>query len=199
MGTTAERLRTMLTTEPRDRAAIAELLDRGSHGDRMEAITSLGGTALQGALWNVAAGTPAVTMADLVPPDAAPLREVIFHGKNSLPAFTLFQKRFCRPPTDAAGEQLWGYNHQNLAWLTGPGYFVVHPEGDAPAAIDYRRVPPGHPPNWPAVKPNDVGLSRFVYRDMVDYLRRVSQHVLIGRATKYGKELPNYFILCREP
>jgi hypothetical protein len=33
---------------------------------------------------------------------------------------------------------------------------------------------------------------------MVDYLRRVSQHVMIGRATRYGAELPNYFLLCRD-
>jgi len=199
MASVAERLRALLTADRPEGGAIAEVLDGGGHADRMEAITSLGGTTLQAKLWHAAAGAPAVTQADLVPPDAPPLREVIFHGKNSLPAFTLFQKRFCRPPNDAAADQLWGYNHQTLAWLTGPGYFVVHPEGDAPAAIDYRRVPPGHPANWPAVKPNDVGFSRFVYRDMVDYLRRVSQHVLIGRATRYGKELPNYFILCREP
>ena len=199
MGAIAERLRALLNADRPDREAIAALLDGGSHSDRMEAITSLGGPTAQGQLWAAAAGASTVTLADLVPPDAAPLREVIYHGKNSLPAFTLFQKRFCRPPKDAGADQLWGYNHQTLAWLTGPGYFVVHPEGDAPAAIDYRLVPPGHPPNWPAVKPNDVGFSRFVYRDMVDYLRRVSRHVLIGRATRHGKELPNYFILCREP
>ncbi len=199
MATLADRLRGLLDTERPEPGAIAEVLDGGGHADRMDAITSLGGTARQGKLWTAAASAPTVTQADLVPPDTAPLREVIFHGKNSLPAFTLFQKRFCRPPADAPGDQLWGYNHQTLAWLTGPGYFVVHPEGDAPAAIDYRRVPPGHPASWPAVKPNDVGFSRFVYRDMVDYLRRVSRHVLIGRATRHGKELPNYFILCREP
>ena len=70
----------------------------------MEAITSLGGTRAQGRLWDAAAGTaPPVTQADLVPPDLPPLREVIFHGKNSLPAFTLFQKRFCRPPASEPG------------------------------------------------------------------------------------------------
>jgi hypothetical protein len=199
MATLVERLRALLKAERPEREAIAALLDGGGHADRMDAITSLGGTALQGRLWTAAAGAPTVTQADLVPPDAPPLREVIFHGKNSLPAFTLFQKRFCRPPKETTTDQLWGYNHQTLAWLTGPGYFVVHPEGNAPAAIDYRLVPPSHPPNWPAVKPNDVGFSRFVYRDMVDYLRRVAQHVLIGRATRHGRELPNYFILCREP
>jgi len=199
MASFAERVRALLQAERPEREAIAELLDGGGHTDRMEAITSLGGAALQGRLWSAAAGGPTVTQADLVPPDAPPLHEVIFHGKNSLPAFTLFQKRFCRPPKGDTADQLWGYNHQALAWLTGPGYFVVHAEGGVPAAIDYRLVPPGHPPSWPQVKPNDVGFSRFVYRDMVDYLRRVSRHVLIGRATRHGKELPNYFVLCREP
>jgi hypothetical protein len=199
MATLADRLRAHLDADPPDRDAIAALLDGGTHAERMAAVTSLGGPALQGRLWTAVAGAPTVTLADLVPPDAPPLREVIFHGKNSLPAFTLFQKRFCWPPEGAAAGRLWGYNHQALAWLTGPGYFVVHPEGDAPAAIDYRLVPPAHPPNWPDVRPNDVGLSRFVYRDMVDYLRRVSRHVLIGRATRHGKDLPNYFVLCREP
>jgi hypothetical protein len=198
MASAAERLQTPLRLEHPDREAIAEQLDRMSHGERMEAIQSLGGARAQARLWAAAAGAPAVTLDDLVPPDLPPLREVIWHGKNSLPAFTLFQKRFCRPAPGAPSGQLWGYNHTAIAWLIGPGYFVVHREGDAPAAIDYRLVPPSHPTGWPAVKPNDAGLSYFVYRDMVDYLRRVSQHVLIGRATRHSKELPNYFVLCRE-
>ena len=199
MTPVSERLRALLAADRADREAITELLDGAGHGDRMDAVTSLGGPSQQSRLWTAAAGGAPVTQDDLVPPDAAPLREFIFHGKNSLPAFTLFQKRFCRPPDGQGAQQLWGYNHQSLAWLTGPGYFVVHREGEAPAAIDYRLVPPSHPSSWPEVKPNDVGFSRFVYRDMVDYLRRVSRHVLIGRATRHGKELPNYFILCREP
>src|SRR5207253_2824006 len=79
---------------------------------------------LQARLYRAVADAPHVTLTDLVPPDAPPLREIIFEGKNSLPAFTLFQKRFCRPSTGRG--ELWGYNHQALAWLTGPGYFVVH-------------------------------------------------------------------------
>ena len=106
----AERLRALLGSEQSDRDSIAELLDGGGHGERMEAITSLGGTAMQARLWTAATGAPPVTQADLVPPDATPLREVIFHGKNSLPAFTLFQKRFCRPPDGQGSQQLWGYN-----------------------------------------------------------------------------------------
>ena len=199
MAIPAQRLSDLVMAERPDRGAIAAHLDALDHAGRMEAIVALVGPKAQGRLWDATVGTPPVALGDLVPPDAPPLREVIFHGKNSLPAFTLFQKRFCRPPAGQPADRLWGYNHQSLAWLTGPGYFVVHPEGDAPAAIDYRQVPPVQPPGWPAVKPNDAGLSRFVYRDMVDYLRRVSRHVLIGRATRYGKELPNFFLLCREP
>ena len=192
----AARFRDLVRAEPPDRRAIAAFLDGLSHGERVAAIRALGGVRLQSRLWAAVADAPRVMLEELVPPDAPPLREVIFEGKNSLPAFTLFQKRFCRSSTGRG--ELWGYNHQNLAWLTGPGYFVVHDEPRG-AAIDYREVPPETVAGWPAVKPNHVGLSRFVYKDMVDYLRRVSTHVMIGRATKYGKDLENYFALCREP
>jgi hypothetical protein len=188
----------LIRAEPPDAAAIAAFLDGLPGGERAEAITALAGPTLQRRLYEAVAGAPRVTLADLVPPDAAPLREVIFHGKNSLPAFTLFQKRFCRPPTAQGATELWGYNHQSLAWLTGPGYFVVHDEPARGAAIDYREVPPQGCAGWPAVRPNDGGLSRFVYRDMVDYLRRVSADVFIGSAHRHGRELGNYFVLCRD-
>ena len=34
---------------------------------------------------------------------------------------------------------------------------------------------------------------------MVDYLRKVSSHVTIGKAWKKGKETPNVFVLTRTP
>jgi hypothetical protein len=190
------RLLELLGAETPNAAEIASFLDGLTHDGRMEAMASLSGPAVQRKLWDTAANAPRVGTTDLVAPDAPVRREVIFHGKNSLPAFTFFQKRFLRPR--AGADTLWGYNHQSLAWLTGPGYFVVHDEPRG-AAIDYREVPPEAVAGWPAVKPNSAGLSRFVYKDMVDYLRRVSKHVLIGRATKHGKDLENYFALCREP
>jgi hypothetical protein len=186
----------LLKRERPDRRAIAAYLDSLSHAERMAEITQLSGPRLQRRLWEAVADAPLVTLADMVPADAAPLREVIFHGKNSLPAFTLFQKRFCRSPRGR--DELWGYNHQTLAWLTGPGYFVVHDDRTRGAAIDYREVPPERPASWPEIQPNDRGFSRFVYKGMIDYMRRVSQHVFIGAATRNGKELGNYFILCRE-
>jgi hypothetical protein len=187
----------LLAAERPDPAKVAELLDGLDHAGRMTAIASLRGVAPQAKLYELAATAPPVTRDELVPPEVEELREVIWHGKNSLPLFTHFQKRFCRPRGERGGRELWGYNHQAMAWATGPGYFVCHEDGGAPAAIDYRVVPPEAPPGWPAVKRNDQGLSRFVYADMVDYLRRVSRHVLIGRAHRGGKAMPNYFVLCR--
>jgi len=192
----AARFRDLVRAEPPDRRAIVAFLDGLSHSERVAAIRALGGVRLQSRLWAAVADAPRVMLEELVPPDAPALREVIFEGKNSLPAFTLFQKRFCRPSTGRG--ELWGYNHQNLAWLTGPGYFVVH-DDPAGAAIDYREVPPSHPSAWPEIRSNHRGFSRFVYDDMVDYLRRVSVDVLIGRAHKAGKPRSNYFLLCREP
>jgi hypothetical protein len=200
-GTAApgDRLRALLAPERPDPAAIAAHLDGLSHPDRVAAVQSLGGAKLQARLYAAASSATPVTLADLVPPDAPPLREVIFHGKNSLGAFTRFQKRFCRPPGARGQDELWGYNHQSLGWLTGPGYFVVHEDGRSGAAIDYRQVPPEHPPTWPEIRPNGQGFARFVFNDMVDYLRRVSRDVLIGSAHRGGRSINSYFLLCREP
>jgi hypothetical protein len=199
MATPDATMKELLGPERPDAAKVREFLDRLDHTGRMTAVTSLQGTSLQAKLYDMAKSAPPVTLAELVPADLPALREVIWHGKNSLPMFTLFQKRFCRPRGAQGEQELWGYNHQAMGWVTGPGYFVCHQDGPVPAAIDYRVVPPEAPPGWPEVKRNDQGLSRFVYANMVDYLRRVSAHVLIGRAHRGGKELPNYFLLCREP
>ena len=199
MPSPSERLHALFERPAATGEEVAAFLDALSAADRMTAVRACGGTAPQRRLWELAAGAPRVTVDQLVPPDLPPLREVIYHGKNSLPAFTLFQKRFCRPSSGAGSDTLWGYNHTNIAWLVGPGYFVYHPVEGGASAIDYRQVPPAHPPNWPEIKPNNRGASFFVYRDMVDHLRRVSRHVLIGSASRHGKDLGSYFLLCREP
>jgi len=198
MATHNVTLKDLLAPERPEAAQVRAYLDGLDHAGRMTAVTALQGGALQAKLYAMAAAAPPVTLEDLVPNDWPALREVIWHGKNSLPVFTLFQKRFCRPEGERGTRELWGYNHQPLSWATGPGYFVCHDDGALPAAIDYRLVPPQAPPGWPGVKSNHAGLSRLVYDNMVDYLRRVSAHVLIGRAHRDGKELPNFFLLCRE-
>jgi len=172
----------------------AAALDDMTHQQRIEVITGLG-KGPQAALFEETKGR-VMTIDDVVPPGTSPLTEVIHHGKNSLPLFTLFQKRFCRS-ADAPETELWGYNHQAMAAVTGPGYFVCHQHGDE-VAIDYTRLPESKPESWPDIKPNSAGLSRLVYFNMIDYLRKISTHVSIGRAVKGGKPADNWFLLCRE-
>ena len=166
-----------------------------------------------------------LTLDHFVPAAIGPLTEVIHHGKNSLPMFSHFQKRFCRPgPQEAPGEGiLWGYNHQANQPFTGPGYFTVYapatpdalaarddsggPPGHAnlekdmhegEIAIDYRRLATGKVASWPEIIPNSARLGRFVYDGMVDVMRGVSKHVSIGRAWKGGHWMDAWFALCRE-
>ncbi len=199
-GARAVTFRTLLLGHRDDHTAerITAALDRMSPGGRLDAIRAAT-PCDEKALWELFKDSP-VAASDLVPPGTKALAEVIHEGKNTLPVHKLFQKRFCAP--EDGSETLWGYNHHSLAGVTGPGYFMAHPvtETDAPSAyaIDYREVPPKGPSGWPAVQPNEKGLGRFIYAGMVDYLRKVSDHVLIGRAYRGAKPMNAYFLLCRQ-
>ena len=150
----------------------------------------------QARLFEAAQGFRRVTLDDFVAKDEKPLEQVIHHGRNSLPMFRLFEKRFCRP--DAGGEELWGYNEQTWKTFTGPGYFVAKPASDLEVVIDYCEVPPRKPAAWPVILDNSARLSRFIYYRTRDFMRGVSKHVTIGRATREGKPMDNWFVLCRE-
>lgn len=150
----------------------------------------------QAQLFEAAAGFRPVTLGDFVASDALPLAPVVHYGRNSLPMFRLFEKRFCRP--DTAQRELWGYNEQAWKSFTGPGYFVAKPASDREVVIDYCEVPPRKPAAWPPILPNSARLSRFIYNRTRDFMRGVSQHVTIGRATREGKPMDNWFVLCRQ-
>ena len=64
----------------------------------------------------------------------------------------------------------------------------------APTVTDPSLAPEG----WPAIRDNEHGLSRLVYGFMIDRMRRVSEHVTIGRANRHGKDFGSWFMLCRE-
>ena len=116
--------------------------------------------------------------------------------------FKYFEKRFVRAPKGTATEGLWGYNEGVTRGFVGPGYFVCRMTGGdtrGDVVIDYTKTPGGKAESWPEILPNERGVSRLVYAGMEDFMRRVSQHVTIGRACKGGKETNNYFVLCREP
>ncbi|MDX1649527.1 MAG: hypothetical protein R3263_06705 [Myxococcota bacterium] len=184
-----------------DAEELATWLDGLTHVERVQAVRGAG-RAEQRRLYEAVGGFRRVGLADLVPADRPSLAGVRHYGKNTLGAFTHFEKRFTRPEGEdpAAPKVLWGYNHQSLAWLTGPGWFVAREDPErGEVLIDYREVPPHTPSGWPAVRRNEVGLSRFVYGHMVDTLRRVSEHVTIGSAARKGRDIGSWFLLCREP
>lgn len=170
-------------------------LDGLSPNDRVEQSRSLGPKE-QKLLWELCTDR-AVSLEQIVP--LGRVNQTVRHlGRNTLPAFKYFEKRFLRPTEDS--EVLWGYNEGPTRKLVGPGYFICR-VSDQPmvgeVVIDYEQLPTGSPEGWPEIKANEAGVSRLVYAYMHDYLRRVSDHVTIGRAYRKGKESPNYFTLCR--
>ena len=177
-------------------------MDQLSALERQKQVQALG-KAQQKKLFSLAKQATALDL-DFFVPTQTPQQEVIHNGKNSLPVFSLFQKRFCR--LDDGSNRVFGYNHgKTTAWI-GPGYFVAKSTSDNPdlaqhgsVVIDYYEVPDASVvSSWPAIVPNDKGLQRFVYFQMQDFMRRVSQHVSIGIAFQRGKDIGQYFVLCRE-
>ena len=148
-------------------------------------------------LWDLAKDAPVGLDLDyLVPKDAKVLDPYPFAGKNSLPVFTHFKKVFYKQSNGEIG----GYNDSPIAWLIGWGYMVVEKNSKNPKelGVNYLRIPEEKPEGWPVIKSNSSGLTRFVYGNMIDYLRWVSEDVLIGRAYRAGEtEMPNWFVLCR--
>jgi hypothetical protein len=195
-----QELRALVAATPIEPREIARFLDGLAQLERVAAVRSLGRTQ-QRRLYTAVDGFLPLRLADLVTastPDLAPVRH---YGRNTLPAFTLFEKRFCRPggqDCEKPGE-LWGYNHQATAWVTGPGYFVATQDPDRPEVlIDYTRGPTGRAEGWPELRRNERGLARFVYGFMIDRLRRVSEQVTIGSAARRGRDLGSWFVLGRE-
>jgi hypothetical protein len=176
-------------------AELAKHLDSLSPEQRVEEIRALG-KKQQHRLWEVCAEAPPFSLEDLVPPSLGEGQTVIFAGKNSLGAFTHFEKRFQR-----RNGAVIGYNHNPafVTWFAGPGYFtcVQSPQNPRELLFDYTQVPSASPDGWPKVKANRSGGSYLVYRDLHDYNRRVSKDVLIGFATRLGKPIDSYFVLAR--
>jgi len=179
---------------------VARTLDSMGHAERVQAIRAVG-RAEQRRLYEAVSGFRPLRMTDAVPASAPDLAPVRHFGKNTLPAFSHFEKRFCRPPgaDPQQPDRLWGYNFSPVGGLVGPGYFVLRPDAArGELLVDYNLLPEGKPAAWPEIRSNERGLSRFVYGFMIDTLRGVSEHVTIGSAARRGKDLGSWFLLCRE-
>ena len=99
---------------------VGEIIESASPESRIQLIRTINKKG-QELLWNAAESHP-VDLDHLVPPSTGSGVEVIHSGKNSLPMFTHFEKRFCRTED---GQFLYGYNEGSLRWLIGPGCFVA--------------------------------------------------------------------------
>lgn len=183
---------------------IADYLDQLPADGRLNESMALG-SAEQSKLWTLAASAAPLTLEHFVPASSADRAEVIHQGRNTLPVFTRFQKRFARPVDGS--QRLFGYNEGATRPLIGPGCFVTVPTAGNEAwtergaiVVDYFQVPDGPVPDgWPKVVSNSSGLQYLVYRHTRDFMRRVSSHVSIGHAWKEEKEMAfAYFVLCRE-
>jgi len=151
----------------------------------------------QARLWELARDGQPLSLDYVVPANAKPLEPQPFEGKNSLPAFTRFQKVFYRTKDG----QVAGYNNAGIGGIIGWGYYIAEQSDKArkELAVNYKKTPKEKPEDWPEIKPNTAGLSRFVYGNMIDFLRWVDEDVLIGKAFRHGeKDINSYFVLCRK-
>lgn len=173
---------------PREVSTLAPLtaaLDEATHDDRLAWIRSLNGKE-QYHLFDLAKGGTPVDVSDL---HGAEGEVIINHGRNGLALFNRFQKR-----SALHDGQLVGYNHNGFpSWIApiasrvvGPGHYVFYPSPDVPGEvwIDYRRIPTSRHPAFPPLVDNESGLRQLVFGNMVDILRRVSDHVFIGDSFK---------------
>ena len=176
-----------------DPQALASYLDAMAVQPRIAAVRRLSRKAL-GELYQHCASAPTATLAEFMPSAIPAGQTLIFSGLNSLPLFRRFEKRFTR----TARGTIVGYNFQLMSLFTGPGYFTVEQAGSE-ILFDYTKVPAQSevPADWPRVRPNNRGLSHFIYKNMHDFCRRVSRDVVIGQATRLGKPIGQYFVLVR--
>ena len=177
-----------LPSKTSDLAQLSTRLDQCSHDERIHWMRGLHSKELE-AMYVLA--NDGLTL-DVSHFHASQGEVVIHHGQNSLLAFNAFQKRV----VDNDGT-LQGYNHQTFGWITGPGHFTLRQDGDE-VLFDYTAEPSHAFAAFPPLRSNTSGMSTLVYGHMVDRVRRVSDHCVIGAAFKKGKAISAWFMLIRE-
>jgi hypothetical protein len=187
-------LRDLLAGNP-TLAALQTHMQPLSAAQRVKQVQEMNGNQLS-TLWRIASAGRPLTVAEVIPPTRPPFEPLIYKGKNSLPAFSLFEKHVYLDDQGRA----FGCNVQSFSPLTGPGYFAVVPHPDRPDELifDYSVLPDRAPHGWPAIVSNSRALSYFVFHKLRDEMRQVSRSVLIGKATRNGRDMGQYFALVLE-
>jgi hypothetical protein len=167
---------------------LAASLDAASHDERLKWMYSLGRGDMK-ALFALARGQQ-LTMEPFSSSDV-----VICKGKNSLLLFNRFEKRFAQ-----VEHHIVGYNVSGRigTFVGGPGHFMGYgsPEVGGEIWIDYCKLPQTTHELFPPLRSNTKGLARLVYGNLLDIVRRVSKHILIGDSFKKGKPVGVLFTLC---
>ncbi len=182
-------------SDPIDFDALEAALDGATHHERVQASWKFT-KKVQRRLFDQASGRR-VSFDQFVPHEDT-YRPIHHWGKNTVfPGVDHFQKRFARVP--GREDVLYGYNESWYRFAVSPGYYVAYMDDEAgELVVDYTRMPEGRPDEWPTILPNWFGLGPLIFLGMQDRLRRVSQHVTIGRAYK-SKPMNQWFVLVREP
>lgn len=181
---------------------LAAYLNALQHSERVQEINKLN-AKLQSILWDSAKGGERLTLDYFVPQNRKVGEPVIHWGKNSLPFFNQFKKPMCRTSDP---KKLVGYNDSPAGFIVGNGFFVTRETTAADddnngIVIDYTLVPTEKAAHWPEIPASGNNrLGALIYGGNLDFMRRVSDHVSIGRAKKPNTErwMPAWFLLCRE-
>lgn len=194
MSQAVNRIMEIMREPALDMGALEIALDAATHDERVAASRQFS-RKLQRKLFDAAQGRP--VSLDYIVPIHEPLREVIHVGTNTLPAFRHFEKRFARP-SNLAPNQAIGYNETPFWRFTTPGYYKAYQdETSGEIFVDYTVIPDEKVDSWPPLMRNETRLGLVVYAGMIDHLRRVSEHMTIGRAYK-KKPMNAWFVLVRD-
>lgn len=179
-------------------ADLSSFLDDLAPGRRIDQVLAVRGALIR-RMYSLLGTAEPLTLDEVVPSSTPAGATLTYEGRNSLPLFSRFQKRFTR----SADGLVFGYNYQptpGIGALTGPGYFAVtQADASHPGELlfDYTKAPPFEPPGWPAWRANETGMSRLVFMNLNDYVRRVARGVVVGIALKLGKDQDACFSLTR--
>ena len=169
------------------------LLENSSHEESLNWSRSLKQNELQ-KLYDAYDKVNKISMESLLPVEHPVFENVEHFGYNNLPFFRVFSKPMYR----TSDGTIAGRNAQFWEFLTGPGYFTVKAVDDYELLVDYTVLPDSKPEEWPNITSNARGLSLLVFHNLQDSLRAITERITIGRASRKGKPLPQYFILVRD-
>ena len=150
-----------------------------------------------GRLYEAVAGGAPPSLEELVPESAEAEGVLIYEGRNSLAAFSRFQKRFARETgswSATTTSRCRSSRGRATSWCTRRAAAASTARSSTSTTPSPRRRA-GERAGWPAYTPNERGLSRFVYGGMHDYVRRVARGVVVGKAYRHGAAQGAYFSL----